>query len=106
MRKKVAKTAIGACAVLMLSEGAAYAAASLTVVSSGIIHGCVSRRVSNGARLLMVRDASRSCPRATTDLDWNQQGPTGPKNATSHPQSAQGRRQASNLEHGVRIGVT
>ena len=82
MRKKVAVTAIGACAVLMLSGGAAYAASSSTVVSSGIIHGCVSRRVSNGTRLLMMRDASRSCPRATTDLDWNQQGPTGPKGAT------------------------
>ena len=81
MKRKMALAAAGACVILVLSGGAAYAVSSSVVDSSGVIHGCVSNVGLNGTHLLVVRDTARSCPKRTTELDWNQQGPAGPSTA-------------------------
>ena len=69
----------GICAAAAAGGGTAYAAVSSSIVSSGgVIHGCVSNADVSGTHVLLVHDTSRNCPRGTTELDWNQQGPAGP----------------------------
>jgi hypothetical protein len=72
---------IGAGAVLVLETGstAAYAAlAGGPVDGSGVIHGCWTNTAINGTHVFVLQDAGTTCPKGTTAISWNQQGPTGP----------------------------
>jgi hypothetical protein len=71
---------IGAGAVLVLETGstAAYAAlAGGPVDGSGVIHGCWTNTAINGTHVFVLQDAGTTCPKGTTAISWNQQGPTG-----------------------------
>jgi Collagen triple helix repeat (20 copies) len=76
---------IGAGAVLVLGTGstAAYAAlAGGPVDGSGVIYGCWTNTAVNGTHVFVLQDAGTSCPKGTTAISWNQQGPAGPAGAT------------------------
>ena len=83
---------IGAGAVLVLGTGstAAYAAlAGGPVDGSGVIHGCWTNAAINGTHVFVLQDAGTTCPRGTTAISWNQQGPAGLTGATG-PQGPAG----------------
>jgi hypothetical protein len=72
---------IGAAAALVLGTGstAAYATlASGPVDASGVIHGCWTNAAINGTHVFVLQDAGTTCPKGTTAISWNQQGPPGP----------------------------
>jgi Collagen triple helix repeat (20 copies) len=72
---------IGAGVVLVLGMGstAAYAAlAGGPVDGSGVIHGCWTNAAINGTHVIVLQDAGTTCPKGTTAISWNQQGPAGP----------------------------
>jgi hypothetical protein len=82
--RKLALAVAGASAVIALSGSAVYAVSSAVANSSAIIHGCVGKTARNGTRDLLIRETGRSCPKGTTALNWNQQGPAG--SSTAGPQ--------------------
>jgi hypothetical protein len=82
--RRLVLAAAGAGVVIALSSGAAYAVSSAVANSNAVIHGCLSKAARNGTRVLVIRQASHSCPKGTTALSWNQRGPAGP--ATAGPQ--------------------
>jgi hypothetical protein len=58
-------------ALLVVAGGVAYA----TIPdSSGVIHGCYK---NNGGDLRVIDDATQSCARNETSIDWDQFGPLG-----------------------------
>jgi hypothetical protein len=72
--------AVGAGLVVIVGATTAYAAEKPSaVVSNGVIQGCVSTWSIDGAHRLLLHDTNSTCPRGTTDLNWNQRGPSGPK---------------------------
>ena len=91
MKRKPALAGAAAGVVLVLGGGAAYAATS-AVNSNGIIYSCVSKAQPNGTHLLVVHDVGRSCPKGTTELNWNQRGLQGLKGpqGTPGPQGLEG----------------
>ena len=84
MKRKPALAGAAAGVVLVLGGGAAYAATS-AVNSNGIIYSCVSKAQPNGTHLLVVHDVGRSCPKGTTELNWNQRGLQGLKGPQGNP---------------------
>lgn len=69
-----------AAAVALVAGGtAAGAAIAGPVDGSGIIHGCWSNTAVNGSHVFVLQDAGTNCPRGTTAISWNQQGPQGPQ---------------------------
>jgi hypothetical protein len=68
----------GSAAVLLAAGTAAGAAiAASPIDSSGAIHGCYTTRSLNGSHVFVLEDSGTSCPRGTTAISWNQQGPAG-----------------------------
>ena len=43
-----------------------------------MIHGCWTNAAINGTHVFVLQDAGTNCPKGTTAISWNQQGPTGP----------------------------
>ena len=80
MHKRVALGATGLAAALIAGGGSAFAAVSSSPVvdSSGVVHGCVTNAEINGSHVLVAQDAGTACPKGTTAIQWNQQGPAGP----------------------------
>lgn len=80
------KAVITGAAVLILAMGSGVAAAAVIsggpVDSSGVIHGCWLNRAFRGSHVFVMQDAGTSCPRGTTAVSWNVQGPAGPAGAT------------------------
>jgi hypothetical protein len=73
----MAVVAAGALVVATIG-GTAYAAvAEGPVDSSGVVHGCYTDGSIRGSHVLVVQDAGTSCPRGTTAVSWNEQGPAG-----------------------------
>src|SRR5690348_5248218 len=65
--------------VLLAAGTAAGAAiASGPVDGSGVIHGCWTNTAINGSHAFVLQDAGTTCPKGTTAISWNQQGPAGP----------------------------
>lgn len=73
---------------LLAAGGGAYAAAATSSTDTGIIQGCVDQHATMGGvqGLGILEAGTASCPKQTTALDWNQQGPQGP----AGPQGATG----------------
>jgi hypothetical protein len=69
---------VAAAAVLAIGGTAAYAAVAASPVSSGMINGCYTTSAINGSHVFVLQDAGKTCPKGTTPIAWNQQGPTGP----------------------------
>ena len=76
------KVIIAGVGALVLIAGASAATAAVMssgpVDSSGVIHGCYSNEAFNGSHVFVLQDAGTSCPRGTTAISWNEQGPAGP----------------------------
>jgi hypothetical protein len=71
----------GAAALALVAGGTAAGAAiaASPVGSDGTIHGCWTNAAINGSHVIVLQDAGTSCPKGTTAISWNQQGPTGPQ---------------------------
>ena len=76
------KIVIAGVTALVLTAGASAATAAVMssgpVDSSGVIHGCWSNAALNGSHAFVLQDAGSSCPKGTTAISWNMQGPQGP----------------------------
>jgi hypothetical protein len=76
------KVIIAGAVALALTAGASAATAAVMsggpVDGSGVIHGCYSTTALNGSHVFVLQDTGTSCPRGTTAISWNQQGPAGP----------------------------
>jgi hypothetical protein len=77
------KVIIAGATALALIAGASAATAAVVssgpVDSSGVIHGCYSSVPTvGGSHVFVMQDAGTSCPRGTTAISWNEQGPAGP----------------------------
>jgi hypothetical protein len=68
-----------ASSVLLLAAGSAAGAelAAGPVDGSGVIHGCWTNTAINGSHVFVLQDAGTTCPKGTTPISWNQQGPAG-----------------------------
>jgi Collagen triple helix repeat (20 copies) len=79
MRKQIGLLAAGGlAAVLVAGGGTALAASSGPVSSSGLITGCYTNAAVNGSHALVLQDAGTSCPKGTSAVSWDEQGPAGP----------------------------
>jgi Collagen triple helix repeat (20 copies) len=77
------KVIIAGATTLVLAAGSSIATAAVMsspspVDSSGVIHGCWSNAELNGSHVFVLQDAGTSCPKGTTAISWNEQGPAGP----------------------------
>ena len=78
-RSAIILISAGASFVLLASGATAGAAiAGGPVDSSGVIHGCWTNAAINGTHVFVLQDAGTNCPKGTTAISWNQQGPAGP----------------------------
>ena len=73
---------IAGATALVLAAGASIATAAVIsspspVDSSGVIHGCWTNAALNGSHAFVLQDAGASCPKGTTAISWNMQGPAG-----------------------------
>jgi hypothetical protein len=70
----------GVSALVLVAGGTAAGAAVAAgpVDGSGVIHGCYTNAAINGSHALVLQDAATNCPRGTTAISWNVQGPAGP----------------------------
>jgi hypothetical protein len=77
----VKKIVLTGAASLALVAGGTAAGAAITggpVDGSGVIHGCYTTQELNGSHVFVLQDAGTGCPKGTTAISWNQQGPAGP----------------------------
>ena len=87
--KRPIRILISAGAGLALLAGGTTAGAAIAsgpIDSSGVIHGCWTNTAINGSHAFVLQDAGTTCPKGTTAISWNQQGPAGP----AGPQGPQG----------------
>src|SRR5215469_15075893 len=68
--------------VLLAAGATAGAAVAGPVDGNGVIHGCWTNAAVNGTHVFVLQDAGTNCPKGTTAISWNQQGPAGPKGDT------------------------
>ena len=87
--RRIILTMAAALALVAGGTAAGAAIASGPVDSSGVVHGCYTTNAIKGSHFFVLQDAGTSCPRGTTAITWNQQGPQGPKGSTG-PQGPQG----------------
>jgi hypothetical protein len=79
MRARTALIAIGGTIALTIGGSAAYATvAAGPVSSSGVVSGCFTNAEVNGSHALVLQDTGTTCPKGTTAVSWNEQGPAGP----------------------------
>lgn len=79
MRRRTALLAAGAAMVLVAGGGTALAAVASSgpVDASGVVHGCYTNQALNGSHVIVLQDAGSNCPKGTTAVSWNEQGPAG-----------------------------
>jgi hypothetical protein len=70
---RLGATAMAGIALALIAGGAALGAIP---DASGTIHGCLAR---NGTLRVIDTDAAGSCTRSELALNWNVQGPVGPR---------------------------
>lgn len=73
--------AVALIIVAVIGTGAGIALASIPD-ASGVIHGCRDNR--SGA-ISVIDSATKSCPKGTSAINWNQTGPQGLAGATGAP---------------------
>ena len=74
----------GAALALVAAGTAAGAAIAGPVDGSGVIDGCWTNGAVNGTHVFVLQDAGTNCPKGTTAISWNQQGPAGPAGAAGN----------------------
>jgi hypothetical protein len=74
--------AAGLAATLVAGGGTALAATAGPVSGSGVITGCYTTAGLNGSHALVLQDAGANCPKGTSAVTWNEQGPAGPAGGT------------------------
>ena len=78
MRTRTVLLATGATIALTIGGTTAYAAiAGGPVDASGVVHGCYTNAAISGSHALVLQDAGSTCPKGTTPVSWNEQGPAG-----------------------------
>jgi len=87
--RRIILTMAAALALVAGGTAAGAAIASGPVDSSGVVHGCYTTNAIKGSHSFVLQDAGTSCPRGTTAVMWNQQGPQGPKGSPG-PQGVAG----------------
>ena len=87
--RRIILTVAAALALVVGGTAAGAAIASGPVDSSGVVHGCYTTNAIKGSHFFVIQDAGTSCPRGTTAIMWNQQGPQGPQGSPG-PQGPQG----------------
>jgi hypothetical protein len=50
-----------------------------------VIHGCWTNAAINGTHVFVLQDPGTNCPKGTTAISWNQQGPAGPAGPAGPP---------------------
>lgn len=76
--RRMVLTIAGATTLAAGGTAAGAAIASGPVDSSGVIHGCYTTKAFHGSHVFVLQNAGSSCPKRTTAISWNQQGPQGP----------------------------
>lgn len=77
---RLRRIVITGAAALALAAGGTAAGAAIAagpVDSSGVIHGCWTNAAINGTHAFVLQDAGTNCPKGSTAISWNQQGPAG-----------------------------
>ena len=87
-RLRTVLIATGATVGLVAGSTTAYAAIAGPIDGSGVIHGCYTNKALNGSHVLVLQDASTTCPGGTTAISWNQRGPAGANGLQGPPGSA------------------
>lgn len=80
-RLRMGRAVITGAVALALVAGGTTAGAAIAggpIDSSGVIHGCWTNAAINGTHVFVLQDAGTNCPKGTTAISWNQQGPAGP----------------------------
>jgi hypothetical protein len=68
---------VSAFALLAAGTSAGAAITGGPVDNSGVIHGCWTNAAINGTHVVVLQDTGTTCPKGTTAITWNQQGPAG-----------------------------
>jgi hypothetical protein len=87
--RRIILTVAAALALVAGGTAAGAAIAGGPVDSSGVVHGCYTTNANKGSHFFRLQDSGTSCPRGTTAIMWNQQGPQGPQGAAG-PQGPAG----------------
>ncbi len=77
MSRRMALLTTGVAVVLAAGAGTALGATAGPVDSVGVVHGCFTNGEINGTHALVLQDAGSTCPKGTTAVTWNVQGPAG-----------------------------
>jgi hypothetical protein len=83
VRTRTALLAIGGTIAATIGGSTAYAAVAAGPVSSGgVVSGCYTNAEISGSHALVLQNQGTTCPRGTTAVSWNEQGPAGATGAT------------------------
>jgi Collagen triple helix repeat (20 copies) len=84
---------IAMAGALAIGGNAAYGAVASSgpVSSAGVVTACYTNAEVNGSHVVVLQDAGTTCPKGTTAVSWNEQGPAGPPG----PQGIQGAKGAT-----------
>ena len=86
MRTRTALLAIGGTIAVTIGGSTAYAAVAAGPVSSGgVVSGCYTNAEISGSHALVLQNQGTTCPRGTTAVSWNEQGPAGATGAQGPP---------------------
>jgi hypothetical protein len=83
--RRIAITGAAALALVAGGTAAGAAVAASPIGGDGVIHGCWTNAALNGSHVIVLQDAGTNCPKGTTAISWNQQGPVGPAGPTGSP---------------------
>jgi collagen type VII alpha len=82
MNKRMGLLTAGLAVVLVAGGGTALAATTGPVSGTGVITGCYTNAEVNGSHALVLQDGGSTCPKGTSAVTWNEQGPAGPTGAS------------------------
>lgn len=82
MNKRIGLLGAGGLAVALVAVGGTALATTTGPVNGNVITGCYTNAELSGSHALVLQDASTSCPKGTSAVTWNDQGPAGPAGAT------------------------
>ena len=82
--RRIILTVAAALALVAGGTAAGAAIAGGPVDSSGVVHGCYTTNAIKGSHFFVLQDAGTSCPRGTTAIMWNQQGPEAHRGLPDH----------------------
>jgi hypothetical protein len=87
---------IALAGALAVGGNAAYGAVASSgpVSSTGVVTACYTNAEVNGSHVVVLQDAGTTCPKGTTAVSWNEQGPAGPVGPAG-PQGIQGAKGAA-----------